>query len=360
MRMKKLMIFAVAAIALVACSKEFDTNKSASNGTAIGFGTWAEQLTKATSNTVDGTFAVNDNFKVWGSKLVSSTPSDVFTGVTVTKTNASPETWNYSPKQYWDLSADSYTFYAVAPAADGYTVNTTTGQITASPTITFTGNDSDILVAQKALVPNTGGNFNNFAKVPLIFNHAAAWVDVKVKISAGLVAAGAHVQVSSIALQNISKEGTFTVAGDYTTAPEATWTASTPAAGTVAEYNHASGLVSGAAGLNTDLDASGTVLVSKLVVMPQDFRDAGDFIQKLDIDYNITQNGGSANNFTPAPIALTDFDDVEDKDNDDTAVTGWAPGTHYTYVVTIDAHTIEFSATISAWSTEDAFHYLIN
>ena len=98
MRMKKLMILAVAAIALVACSKTFDTGVRTNEGKAIGFGTWTEHLTKTGPASVDNAFAVNDNFKVWGEKLVESTHTDVFTGVTVTKTVASPETWNYSPK----------------------------------------------------------------------------------------------------------------------------------------------------------------------------------------------------------------------------------------------------------------------
>lgn len=356
--MKKLMILAVAAIALAACSKSFD--KVETPQTPIGFATWNETLTKAS---VNNSFDIDDSFKVWGEKLVGETHTTVFDGVTVTKTAASPETWNYDSKKYWDLSATNYTFYGVAPAAAGYTVNATTGAITASPTITFTGADSDILVSQKVVVNKTdgSGNFNSFAKVPMIFNHVAALVDVKVKVAADLAAAGASVQVSSIELQNISTEGTFTVAGGYSTAPVASWTASTPAVGTVGDFDSADGFVNASSGLNSNLDASGTILIEKLVVMPQDFRTSGDFIQKLDIDYNITQTGGTANNFTPAAFALTAFDNLDDTDNDDTHVTGWAPGYHYTYVVTIDAHTIEFTASINPWTPADsAYYYLID
>ena len=362
MRMKKLMILAVAAIALVACSKTFDTGVRTNEGKAIGFGTWTEHLTKTGPASVDNAFAVNDNFKVWGEKLVESTHTDVFTGVTVTKTVASPETWNYSPKQYWDLSATNYTFYAIAPASDGYNVDETTGAVSDSPTISFAGNDNDVLVAQQAVVAKTAGsgNFDSFAPVRLTFNHVAALVDVKVKISAGLVAAGAQVQVSSIALTNISKEGSFTVAGGYTTAPAAVWAPSTPAAGTTGSFGPTNGCTDASSGLNTDLDASGTILINKLIVMPQDFRDAGDYIQKLDIDYSITQTGGAANNFTPDPFSLKTFDSVDDTDNTDSHPSGWAPGIHYTYVVTIDAHAIDFTAEISNWSTETQYYYLVN
>ena len=360
-------IFIAAALVLatVSCSKVYDATP-VNHDVPIGFGTWVETMTKATSNTIANSFTVDDNFKVWGSKYVTSsdTRTDVFSGVTVTKTLNDPETWTYTTKQYWDTSVDNYTFFGVSPAADGYTVNTASGEITASPTITFTGKDSDIMVAQKAVVnKNDGsGNFNSFAAVPMVFNHVAALVDVIVKPSAGLVAAGANVQVSAIELQNISKEGTFTVAADFTTAPAATWTPSTPAAGTVAAYNQASGVSSGAANLNTNLAAAGAMFIQSLVVMPQNFRNSGDYIQKLDIDYNITQTGGTANSFTPDPFALTLFDNTENSSNEgDTNVTGWAPGVHYIYVVTIDARAIEFTASISAWGDPIyAYNYLVN
>ena len=58
--MKKLMILAVAAIALAACSKTFNTANT--EGTAIGFSTWAEHLTKTGPSSVGNTFAVNDAF----------------------------------------------------------------------------------------------------------------------------------------------------------------------------------------------------------------------------------------------------------------------------------------------------------
>ena len=352
MRMKKLMILAVAAIAMAACTKTYDKVET-KDVNEIGFSTWNETLTKAS---VENTFDVNDNFKVWGEKLVSSTNTTVFNGVTVTKAASETETWNYSPKRYWDLSATSYTFYGIAPAADGYTVDAHTGAVSASPTITFTGKDSDILVAQQKVINKTAGsgNFDSFNKVPMVFNHVAALVDVKVKIASGLATAGAHVQVSAIELQNISTKGTFTVAGGYTTAPVASWTPSTASAETTDAFDSGEGFVIASSRLYTGLDAS--------VVMPQDFRTSGDFIQKLDIDYNITQTGGSANNFTPDAFALTTFDNTDNTSNTgDTNVTGWAPGYHYTYVVTIDAHTIEFTASVNPWSVEGAaYHYLIN
>lgn len=359
MRMKKLLIIAAAALLAAACAKTYEVKET--TPPAIGFGTWTETLTKAS---VENTFDVNDNFNVWGEKLVGSTHTDVFTGVTITKKVASPETWDYATKKYWDLSATSYTFYGIAPAADGYTVDETTGAISVSPTITFTGKDSDILVAQQTVVNKTdgSGNFNSFAPVHMSFNHIAALLDVKVKLSASLAASGAHVQVSSIQLQNISTKGTYTVAGGYTTAPIPVWAPSEAAAATTGTFDADDGFTDASSRLNTNLNDTGSILIEKLVVMPQDFRTTGDFIQKLLIEYNITQEGGSANNFTPAAFALTTFDDTDNAANTgDTNVTGWVYGKHYTYVVTIDANAINFTASVNNWTAADnAYHYLVN
>ncbi len=65
MRMKKVIILAAVAIAAIACSKTYQVDPSASKGTAIGFNTWAEQLTK-TRDQGSSTFAAGDDFAVYG------------------------------------------------------------------------------------------------------------------------------------------------------------------------------------------------------------------------------------------------------------------------------------------------------
>ena len=58
MRMKKLMILAVAAIALAACSRTFEHH--AVEPTQIGFKTWGENLTKATRTQGSNEFVVGE------------------------------------------------------------------------------------------------------------------------------------------------------------------------------------------------------------------------------------------------------------------------------------------------------------
>lgn len=359
MRMKKLIILAAAAIAAVACSRSFDTAPAKEQ--AIGFGTWAETLTKAT---VENTFDVNDHIGVFGVKTKSTTNTTVFNNVDVKKTAASPETWTYSPKQYWDLNADSYTFFAVSPyAATGYTVDPANGAISASPTITFAGNNSDILVAQKAVVNKTDGtgNFNSYHSVDLVFNHMAALLDVKVKMSADLYAQGAEIKITDVKLLNIDSEGTYKVTGDFTTAPTPVWT-TTESAGvyTVDTYDYSEGFVDASDQLNVNISNGTPTIINKLVVLPQTFRTSSTQNQQIQIAYKLKQTGGDDVQYSPEAFDLTLFDNVENEVNTDTAVTGWAFGTHYTYIITIDAHAIDFTASITPWTPESAYNYLVN
>ena len=138
--MKKIMIFAVAALTLAACSKTFDNNKVASEGNAIGFGTWTETLTKAvadpTNPRVQGTsyFRTGDGIVVYGSKTDTDPDPDVtsvvFNGIDVVATAEGGDptaatAWDYNNHRFWDTNAESYTFFAVSPKEKLATTTTT-------------------------------------------------------------------------------------------------------------------------------------------------------------------------------------------------------------------------------------------
>lgn len=59
--------------------------------------------------------ANNGGFKVWGFKDTGSSWVTVLDGQTVSSSDDG-NTWTYSPKKYWDMSARGYRFYAAAPA----------------------------------------------------------------------------------------------------------------------------------------------------------------------------------------------------------------------------------------------------
>ena len=382
MRMKKLMIFAVAAIALVACSKEFDTNKSASNGTAIGFGTWAETLTKArASGSTNTAFANGEAFDVYGFKTVSSGDKVVFNGDDVIATvDGSTVTWDYTPHRFWDPAASSYTFFAALPAgqlaAEGSDPYATTGKFT-SNAITFndpTAFSNDLLVG-KQVVNGSGsaGSYSYSGDVDIQFHHIASCLDLKVKQDATL--GNAEVKITALSLVNIHNSGHYAVtayaADPYT--PSVTWTeeSTTTTLGTSGVYT-VSGTYPVTVGgkttydshsaASTTTDPAPATLFSGYVFMPQTLtKTEANQPQKIRISYTIKVGDEEANVYTDKEIYLADFQETDTDNGSGTAITAWAAKTHYTYYITIGANVITFTATVNDWAaTSNGYQYLVN
>ena len=131
MRMKKTLIL-VAALALsAACSHNYEVTPSDTKGGEIGFGTYAESLTRRTQGT--NTFVTNDDFAVYGSKTVSGSPVDVFTGDVVDYDHTTSGVWDYTPHRFWDLNATAYTFFAFSPSTVKTGATTTTTATNGAP-----------------------------------------------------------------------------------------------------------------------------------------------------------------------------------------------------------------------------------
>ena len=353
MSMKKVVILAAAALTLVACAKTYELQETAQP--KIGFDTWANNLTKARTQGTS-TFVAGDDFAVYGYKEKSSSKVTVFDDVVVSTTDGS--VWSYDTPRFWDSNYDKYTFYAISPAAavTNGTVNAQTGVISTAA-ITFAGNDNDILVADKkeVLKGDAAPYFNNYATVPLVFNHVASLVDIKVKKTPALE--NATVTVTALQLNDIKNAGGLSVSEDYTDYhPIPTWT---PTASTTA-YGYST--------LNTEIakdanfnptthnePSASTDIVSNLVVMPQAL-DAG---QKISITYTIAITNGDTIEFTGKELLLADFDNTNDSKQEGTKIGSWEYGKHYTYYITIDAHAINFSATITDWTAVSGNNYLV-
>ncbi|MBP5487987.1 MAG: fimbrillin family protein [Bacteroidales bacterium] len=361
--MKKLMILAVAAIALVACSKEFDTNKSASNSAAIGFNTWAEQLTKA-RDAGSSTFVSGDYFLVSGFKTKSTTYTEVFANDTV-KFNGS--VWSYDNPRYWDSGADSYTFYAVSSpnTALAFTgaANSNSRTITATA-VTFSGSNNDILLANSVDV--LPANYKTDVPVAFNFKHIGALVDLKVKKTSALD--DATVEITAIALEGVYDEANLAVTEYTDNVPTVAWTSLANAVAPLT-YTNASGVTP--VDLPDDVSsATADDLITSLIVIPQTLTTSQ---QILKISYTITDGAGNINTFTDKTVDLNLFDDTDyptdDDDetdgnqyNDGDPISSWAAGTHYIYTLTIDANTINFTASITDWTTPatNGYYYLVN
>lgn len=345
MRMKKLLILSAAVLGAVACSNTYEVKTAPEK--AIGFGTWTETLTKAR---VQGSnaFTNGDDFAVYGFKVNGSTKSTVFNGVVVSTTDGS--SWTYSPVRFWDPTAASYTFYAVSPASVGTagTVGPQNGEMT-SASITFAGNDNDVLVANKTEVAQASFN----SPVEIKFNHIASLVDFKVKKHAEL--GNATLAITSFSISNIDNVGTFGVNDAYTDSkPVVTWSATAHAG----IYSNTSGVTS-VATLPTNVGTTGDFLINNLVAMPQTFRTDTN-IQTVSIDYTITDENSNVSTYSTS-FNLKLFDDVDDKDNTDTIISEWEAGKHYTFFITINANKIDFTASINPWTADvSGYNYLIN
>lgn len=410
MRIKHLLILAATAGMALSCATNFEA--SPTQEVEIGFGTWANTLTKTVADPTNprtqgsSFFRQGDGIVVYGSKTISSAPSVVFNGVDVVATaeGGSPvaaTTWDYNNHRFWDTNADSYTFFAVSPK-EKLATTTTTAKDGAFITnaLSFNGKENDFLVADKTVVNKSDGSpyFNGYGTVNLTFNHAAALVDVHVKKAPTL--ADATVEISSITLDNIKKTGTLTIASsDYnksistrSTVPNITcshWAAASPGSysptnGVIPVYgDDGSNAISGSnkkaivtdtnfstgnTTANTTPSAS-TILFNNLIVVPQVFsaptsEEEADparatAAQKISITYSITVDG-DVNTYT-SYLWLSQFDSIDNGTQETSFVGSWAPGKHYIFYITIDAHAITFSADISDWeATVNGYHYLVN
>ena len=378
---KTLILAAVAAIAAVGCTKTYHQVDPATQGPAIGFGTWTETLTKARAQG-GNTFTVGDDFAVYGAKIVNSPASTttVFDDDVVTMTVAgTPGTWTYPNPRFWDPNTDSYIFYAVSPASVGTngTVNPQTGVMT-SASITFAGNDNDILVADKKTVLKA----NYGEQVQIDFNHVASLLDFKVAKAPALH--DAVVKVTAFSLDNIESTGVMSVSDAYnatvyngTVGPVVTWSSSSA----TTSYGPASGVtpvdISTPITITEDTafpvpaepaDGKSTTIINNLVVKPQTFgtpADPEDFTeakQQLSITYTITtasETSAESTTTYTSKLWLADFDIVNNAVQTDEKVAGWQTGKHYVFYITLDAKPIVFGATINNWTPATGYHYLI-
>lgn len=372
--MKKLMIFAVAAIALVACTKTYEKEETPQQ--EIGFGTWNDVMTKA----VKTEFGNGDTFDIYGFKWNTgpANQTNVFKGYDVTY-NSSTTKWTYSPKRYWDGNFDYYTFFAAYPnnqlASAANENDYEQRGLFISNELTYDGSNEVLLVAQKKDVAKV--NYGN--TVPLLFKHTASLVDIKFKKHSELE--DAMVTVNSIKLSGIQTKGKFTVASydsennndpvgkTVSGVSKLGWElAETPvvnaanAAAAADPYIHTSdvSLASGA-GVGT---ANAADLITNLVLMPQVLSTTEG--PKITISYTITTGSGDDADtieYRDKEFYFGLFDksdpDPTDKDNTDPHVSAWMPNVHYTYYITINANAIEFSASIDTWATDNAHYYLV-
>lgn len=127
---KSYLMMAAAATMLAACTQTDFVNEIPTKAPkAIQFENgFVNKTTRSENSSANYTLKFSDHhnsFAVWGYKSTAVEP--VFNGKTVNVTlgaDAGSEIYKYDGLVYWDESADSYQFYAAAPADGNWTFNT--------------------------------------------------------------------------------------------------------------------------------------------------------------------------------------------------------------------------------------------
>lgn len=235
--MKKYISLAIAAVAMVGCSNEIliDDAKNDAKEVGIGFATFTDLATKAENSGASvnkGLETYHSDFKVWGSKYVGDTETQVFTAQVVNN-KANTSDWEYTPVRFWDKSATKYDFYAAAPAdlswswdnttkklsltdfaVDGLNIaKAKTGDENPNPAIDNAAkfNEKDIMISNDV---NNHTAYTNDA-VNLTFNHILSRLNIGVKKGANLD--DFVVKLNSIKVYNMKSNGTFTEGADLGT-----------------------------------------------------------------------------------------------------------------------------------------------
>jgi hypothetical protein len=263
---KSFIIIAAAALIMAACAGNDTLNKevinNSENNGAIGFSSFTEKVTKAENSEALYSWTFFDHqesFLVWARKNNQPTNNifdDNGTKVTVTKEGTeSPYTYKYTyaPDRYWDKVAESYHFYAAAPApADGsaWSWKFVDEDITSSATIdkgyfkieenkfslngvnlqsvenapaaqttlknTFksavkgTAKDIDLLIAAPCPVENSYYNKANPDAVNLNFIHILSKLNITISTSLPTSGENAHdVDLLAFEVKNVPNTGSF-------------------------------------------------------------------------------------------------------------------------------------------------------
>ncbi len=219
---------------MVGCSNEIliDDAKNDAKEVGIGFATFTDLATKAENSGASvnkGLETYHSDFKVWGSKYVGDTETQVFTAQVVNN-KANTSDWEYTPVRFWDKSATKYDFYAAAPAdllwswdnttkklsltdfaVDGLNIaKAKTGDENPNPAIDNAAkfNAKDIMISNDV---NNHTAYTNDA-VNLTFNHILSRLNIGVKKGTNLD--NFVVKLNSIKVYNMKSNGTFNEGAD--------------------------------------------------------------------------------------------------------------------------------------------------
>ena len=210
--MKKLLVFALAAVSMVACMKEETTLLP--QGDAISFDSaFIDNATRAAADPSTTTASL-DGFNVWG--FVKAYDGTIFDGTEVKKVG---DAWSYQGTQYW-VPGQSFYFAALAPMnSANWRVTKATGDAAklGLGTVSFENVDGteDLLYAKEMKEANSDPNVDN-GPVKFQFQHLLS--KVKFTFTNGFPTETASIKVTDVKMV-VPHEATIDLAqADYTKA----------------------------------------------------------------------------------------------------------------------------------------------
>lgn len=233
---KSLILFSVAALALVSCAKVQDTYVGAPEAREIGFS--AVNLPSTKTTIVNGAvFPTDYNFYIAAYSAAPALAGDFF-GKSEFGWTTSGTIWSgidASNKRYWPLGDATLNFLAITKAGTRTTTFNATHPAN-SVTVDFTDNSAiatqhDLMwsyAQAKVKQVGNGLSFNNgddagVSPVAMVFQHAESQINFTVK-AGNAITESAGLTLTSITLNDAIYAGTYTLTfGDYaaTTVPSA-------------------------------------------------------------------------------------------------------------------------------------------
>lgn len=345
--MKKLLFFAATIALFAACSEKEQLTETTE--IPIDFTkSYIENVTKAPYTT--STFATTGNtMGVFGWKKNGSNYTQVFNDQSVNYNVTKANDWGYTPKKYWDSSADNYIFYAYAPHSAAFTGTVTAPTSTSANSfaitnftqVTTVANQVDLLVDLTNQTNNTNNKSTSSPKpeVAFTFSHILTQVNIVMAVSTSLKGDENDnpVAVQSVVLNDVNIKGTYSYSSAWAWSAQATPTDFSATTKTVSNKTVVFG--------STELGTSATNVpgLVQMLLIPGSVSG-----------YSITVNYTIGTEAFEKTIDLTAF-----KDGNNTLST-WAIGYNYTYFLTIGPEPIEFaSPTINDWGAGGTYSYTI-
>lgn len=274
--MKKFFFFAVAALALAACSN--DETIEVNRGEAIGFRTFVDNVTRASSTSDVTTGLTTFNVTAFKTGETSSPYINDITYTNVSSTyyvDASAPSNHYANEYYWPAANLDFYAYAYNSAVSSQITKKAYNKFEIEPAAGPNGTYADLVFATIQNIGKTDARADDATKkygpdgVPLNFRHTGSKIAVIVKNTSAQL----EFVVEGWKVGFLDPKGTFTLgASETTTAGSGTlafadWAATTDDDATVASINTEYQSTFDAVTFNPS--ATATALAGEMILVPQ-------------------------------------------------------------------------------------------